>query len=400
MVSRRRPCDSLGVLAGRAPLYILLATGICGCSGQAPVVPDGGGGRDAVVELDAQPALDGGLRRDAGSTDGGQEPDAGACEPGAFDCPVAIEQFPFTHSGDTSLAEPGRTDAYTCAPSINESGPEVYYRMQLAEPGIFTASIDDVPGDAVDIDLHLLNVEGCLMRANAEMRRWLPAGTYNLVLDTWVSQQGEVRSGAYELSIDFEPLEAGVCAMMPTDVRMFWRSCDSSVNCFERDGERYLSTPTTGPVVKEAHLVTVDDDFGGGWPSSFTDQIRRHYTVSESVTGYQGSRSEPWAPAGEGGSEYGQGATAAPLPVLDEAWYINMYWRDRPARGTRMLVRHPQNGRTVVTSAGYETGPGSNTAVAGVAEEVHLYLGTGHRDELEIGFAVDQGLPLGPIECP
>ena len=65
-----------------------------------------------------------------------------------------------------------------------------------------------------------------------------------------------------------------------------------------------------------------------------------------------------------------------------------------------MLVRNPTNGRAVVTSAGYETGPGSNTAIAGVVEEVHLHLGSSHREALEIGFLEDQSLPLGPIVCP
>ena len=77
-----------------------------------------------------------------------------------------------------------------------------------------------------------------------------------------------------------------------------------------------------------------------------------------------------------------------------------MYWRDRPAGGTRMIVKNPGNGRAVVVSAGWETGPGSNTAIAGVTEEVHHWLGTQHRDTLQIGFAVDDTLPLGPIDCP
>ena len=110
-------------------------------------------------------------------------------------------------------------------------------------------------------------------------------------------------------------------------------------------------------------------------------------------------RDQPWAPSGEGGSRYGQGSTGRPVPVLDEAWYITMYWRHRPDGGTRMIVSNPANGRAVVAAAGWETGPGANTAIAGVSEEIHHYLGTGHRDVLEVGFAVDQELRLGPLEC-
>ena len=106
-----------------------------------------------------------------------------------------------------------------------------------------------------------------------------------------------------------------------------------------------------------------------------------------------------WAPAGEGGSAWGQGSTGRPLPVEDEAWYVNMYWRERPAPGTRMIARNPATGRAVVLAAGYETGPGANTAIGGVTEEVHDWLETGHRDVLLLGFAADDALPLGPIEC-
>ncbi|MEZ4472880.1 MAG: hypothetical protein R3F60_19260 [bacterium] len=65
-----------------------------------------------------------------------------------------------------------------------------------------------------------------------------------------------------------------------------------------------------------------------------------------------------------------------------------------------MIISNPANGRAVVAAAGYETGPGANTAVGGVAEEIHDYLGTSHRDRLTLGFAEDQDLPLGPIDCP
>lgn len=96
---------------------------------------------------------------------------------------------------------------------------------------------------------------------------------------------------------------------------------------------------------------------------------------------------------------YGQGSTGAKIPVLDEAWYVNMYWKPRPEKGTRMLVINPQTGDAVVTSAGYETGPGSNAAIGGAVEEIHKYLGTGHRDVLIMGFAASTNLQLGPIDC-
>ena len=64
-----------------------------------------------------------------------------------------------------------------------------------------------------------------------------------------------------------------------------------------------------------------------------------------------------------------------------------------------MIVRNPANGRAVVAAAGWETGPGAITSIAGVTEEIHDHLGTNHLSTLEIGFALDEQLPLGPIDC-
>ena len=76
-----------------------------------------------------------------------------------------------------------------------------------------------------------------------------------------------------------------------------------------------------------------------------------------------------------------------------------MYWRDRPAPGHRMLLFNPISGAAVVAAGGYETGPGSNTALGGATEEVHDVLGTVHRDDIVMAFAMDQTLSYGPIVC-
>ena len=323
-----------------------------------------------------------------------------------------VDRFPFEdqrHSADGPTAV---TDSYDCAPGIDESGPEHWYQIDVAQPGLLVATVDDVGGDDVDVDLHLMSAAdpqgvGCLERDNVGVQKVVDAGRYWLVADTWVAGDGQVLAGPYVLSVDFTPFGEGSCATRTEDLKMFWRSCaaGTTFTCTERvdpaDGQtyRYLATPALGPVVKEAHLVTVDEDFGGSWPTSFTDQIERHYRISQAATGYAMNRREPWAPAGEGGSEFGQGSTGRPVPVVEEAWYINMYWRNRPARGTRMIVTNPANGRSVVAAAGFETGPGANTAIAGVAEEVHHHLQTGHRADLIVGFAMDQRLDFGPIVC-
>ena len=153
-----------------------------------------------------------------------------------------------------------------------------------------------------------------------------------------------------------------------------------------------LELPATGQVVKEAHLVTDKESY----PKSQRAGLTSHYKLSEIISGYSCKRTGIWAPI-EGGSHYGSGCTGRRLPVIDEAWYICMNWRKRPPKSTRFIVTNPANGKIVVCSAGWETGPGRNTAIAGVSEETHAYLGTKHRSILIVGEADDQTLPLGPL---
>lgn len=322
--------------------------------------------------------------------------------PGARCNPIVVDDFPAVLEGDTRDAPAAAIDAYACAPDTDEGGGEVWYALDIDAAGLLSIRVDDRPGDAVDIDLHLLDAPepaACLDRDNTSLSRMVEPGRLWLVADTWVNGAGAALAGPYVIDVDLRPIGMGDCAFDPQPLRMVWRACDPSLPCRMVDGEAFLDTPAMGPVVKEAHLVTVADDFGGGWPSAARDGIEAHYALSEAATGYAMDRREPWAPEGEGGSEWGQAAFFRPLPVVDEAWYVNMYWRDRPPPGTRMLVHNPANGRTVVAAGGYETGPGSNTAVGGASEEIHHHLGTTHRDALLIGFALDPDLPLGPIDC-
>lgn len=331
-------------------------------------------------------------------------PDACPDPPGARCNPIPVDTFPALLHGDTTAAPEARIDAYTCAPATDERGGEVWHAIDLQAPALLTARLDDQPGDATDIDLHLLTdpdpapLADCFARANVTLTRHLPPGRWYLVLDTWTGADGRPRAGAYTLTLELTPLD-GPCAYDPRPLRMVWPDCDPTLDCYRDADATWLRTPAHGPVVKEAHLVTDAEAFPQGWPIAARDAIDRHYAISEATTAYAMPRREPWAPAGEGGSQWGQSAHARPLPVLDEAWYVNQYWRQRPPPGTRMIVYNPQNGRAVVAAGGYETGPGANTAIAGASEETHHHLGTTHRDPLLVGFAADQALPLGPIDC-
>lgn len=326
---------------------------------------------------------------------------------GTSDRPFLIDPFPYHHAFSTGGSGSRQFASYSCAPSTDEGGAEVFYRFTITAAGLLGARITEDNGAGVDVDVHVLamaDAQTCLGRAHQSLSVLLMPGTYWLVVDTFVSG-GVEQAGPYELDVDFHPITSGSCATRPTELQMVWAACAPEVPaCYEGpdDGgvtRRWLHTPTQGTVALEAHLVTVEDGFGSAWPASFFDGIPNHYTLSQAATGYVMPRDQPWAPAGEGGSEFGQGSTGQKLPVLDEAWYVNMYWRQRPVGGTRMIIRNPANGRTVVASAGWETGPGANTRIGGAVEEIHHHLGTQHGDVMEFGFAVDQSLPLGPIVC-
>jgi len=314
---------------------------------------------------------------------GGNQADGGVdCPPGVI-CPDA---FPYHDDNDTSSSGSRAFDSYGCAPGTDESGPERVYRVVLPEAGFLSAATPDDNPD-VDIDLHILgslDSGDCIDRGNFDVRAHLPAGTYYIVADTWVSPSMGELAGEYALDIGYIVPGVGDCSMT-TDV-------------VDRIGGPSVTLPATGAMVLEAHLVAEEDGFAPGvWPSEIWQGIPEHYNTSFGLSKLVMTRTQSWAP--QESSQFGQGSTGAQLPGLDEAWYINMMWSDRPARGTKMIVQLPGGGPTVVAAAGYETGPGNTDRLGGVTEEVHFYLGTGHLDDMTIGFAADQNVPLGPIDC-
>jgi hypothetical protein len=323
------------------------------------------------------------------------------CAPqGTPDCPIRVPSTPWSDSRDTRLSASDAVDAWACAPETDESGPEVVYAFDAPAVGVLSFTVQSDAG--VDVDVHLArspDAAGCVNRGHLETAWFVQPGRWYLIADTWVDAQGTELAGGYTVFVDFLRLDRGPCAMTPVDLEMFWTGCAPEMDCDDSGPRPVLHTPSLGPTVKEAHLVTEDESFPGGWPTSFTDRIQRHYAVSEGASGYAMARTEPWAPAGEGGSEFGQGAYGAPLPAADEAWYVNMYWRDRPAPGTRMVILNPYTGDAVIAAGGYETGPGDGTPIGGAAEEVHDALASDHLDELLFGFAADAAAPLGPVRC-
>jgi hypothetical protein len=308
------------------------------------------------------------------------------------ECGVDIrcaDSFPYQDDGDTREMPLGVLNRYSCAPNTNEAGSEVVYKVTVPTAGFLSAAVYSATG--VDIDIHILkdlDAASCLSRGDKQAKADVEAGDYYIVADTYVNSSGKAKSGAYSIYIGFTAPSVG--------------PCDMNVGVMPRIGDNgnSLPMPAVGPIVVEAHLVTEAEP--APYPSSSRDQLSAHYELSQALNGFVMFRQQAWAPL-EGGSFYGAGiGDPKDFPAEDEAWYVNMMWRSsgRPAKGTRMILRDPNRGsRAVVVAAGYETGPGNLSNIAGTTEETHYYMGTSHLSRMMLGIASDQSLPLGPRTC-
>ncbi|MBW2455526.1 MAG: hypothetical protein JRI68_13485 [Deltaproteobacteria bacterium] len=323
-----------------------------------------------------------------GTSSGGGTAGSGG---GTTPCPdgvTCVDTFPFTDQRDTSSEGETNLDGYSCSPNTDESGPEILYRVTVPAAGFLSTAVYE-QGNA-DIDVHILSdldAAACLDRGNFHARVDVDPGTVWIVADTFASN-GQPQVGAFQIDIGFVVPSVGPCGMEVGEM--------ARVN----DGGNHLPMPATGPMVLEAHLVTQEEP--APYPSTSTEELSEHYLLSQDTTEFIMHRSQHWAPL-EGGSFYGCGiGSPDDFPVLHEAWYVNMYWTSaaRPAKGTRMILREPNNGsRAVVVAAGYETGPGNLAHIGGTPEEPHFYLRTSHLGELQLGIATDQALPFGPRIC-
>lgn len=112
--------------------------------------------------------------------------------------PIVIDRLPFTHATTTD-AGTETIDAYpACDAGQDESGGEIYYRLDLTNETPLRFIVLDREG--VDVDLHLLadapDPDQCLDRDNRIIEDTLSPGTYYLVVDTYVSSSGAL-SGDY-----------------------------------------------------------------------------------------------------------------------------------------------------------------------------------------------------------
>ena len=190
--------------------------------GEVAVLPDVSPNTDVVVvnPADAGDALDlGGVSRgDVGPVDVSPDDvffDSGSNVQGSWQSPFEIEALPFAHGHTTASGSVSLADSYSpCAPTIDESGPEVVYRFTTDTVGMLEVSVDDVSFDAIDVDVHLLNAPDpahCLARDNLGFVYQINPGTYWIVVDTWVNSSGEVQWGPYHLKVSWAESTTSDC---------------------------------------------------------------------------------------------------------------------------------------------------------------------------------------------
>jgi hypothetical protein len=127
------------------------------------------------------------------------------CPPGQF----CVGSLPYSNSSNTAWGSDD-FDAYSCAPSIDESGPERIYAIDVSTPGLLTATVTD--GAGVDVDVHILgslDPSDCLARGHQTASTNVGVGTTWVVVDSWVSASGNVLEGAYSLSLQLLPSSTG-----------------------------------------------------------------------------------------------------------------------------------------------------------------------------------------------
>ncbi len=132
-------------------------------------------------------------------------PDASATRTagaGSFADPFVIGGLPFTDLRSTATAGAMRIDTYGCS-TANEGGAELYYRLDVSSATHVHAWVVD--RGTVDIDVHLLDATGagagCIARNDRELSLDLAAGTYYLVLDSYVTSDGAAHPGEYLLVV-------------------------------------------------------------------------------------------------------------------------------------------------------------------------------------------------------
>jgi hypothetical protein len=219
-----------------------------------------------VGEPSGTPDRDGGTGGDGAV----QDPDAAAAGIGTWDDPIPITALPFQWEGDTTVAPADMFDAYACAPATDERGGEFVFVFDAAEPQQVRAAVDDVAGDEVDVDVHVLSAalaEACTARDNVAVTVGLDAGRWYFAVDTWTDGAGDEKPGPFVFTLTAAGGGGGGdCLTNP-------------ITCEDGDAPVPASVPVEPPGVGGCPAgMTVIDDGGAGfcidrWEASLAEEL-------------------------------------------------------------------------------------------------------------------------------
>jgi hypothetical protein len=140
-----------------------------------------------------------------GSGPGGAAP-GGAGQGGTGEqCPagvICVPSLPYTDA-NTTVGGDAALGGYSCAPDVNEAGPERVYRVDVPREGLLVASLAEL-GAGVDVDVHILQERDagtCLARGNWNAAAFVPPGRLWIVVDSWVDGSGISQEGSYQLTL-------------------------------------------------------------------------------------------------------------------------------------------------------------------------------------------------------
>lgn len=117
--------------------------------------------------------------------------------------PVEIGAFPYEDIRFTAGSASDAIDRYSCAPTTDESGPEMLYHFYTPTGGRLRATVSDDEG--IDVDLHVMTAATgatCLVRDDTEVDVEVPRGHVWLSLDTYTAAREF--PGPYLLNATFD----------------------------------------------------------------------------------------------------------------------------------------------------------------------------------------------------
>ncbi len=122
---------------------------------------------------------------------------------GSLQDPIIVDQIPFSHSASTTNGPSDVIDAYpACDSGQDESGPEVFYRLDLNATTRLRIMVFDA---AADIDVHHLDgspsADNCRARNDKVVQGTFAAGTHYFAFDTYVSPNNGPQPGDFTMVI-------------------------------------------------------------------------------------------------------------------------------------------------------------------------------------------------------